>query len=145
MWLPEKRYFIATEVFHPSTVITTTKDLHHQGCHQDVLSEFFRSDLPIMLKTLSGPPFPAPSTRPQQIMKCRHTDCGNALSVHREEKRRGTQCARNTQNMMHLLSQRERNWVHLAEIQAWKQAPTYKTICEGQILIVLCFVLYLFR
>lgn len=65
--------------------------------HQDVLSEFFRSDLPVMLKTPSGPPNPIPGTGPQQIMKCRYTDCRNALSVHREEKHRGTQCSEHTE------------------------------------------------
>lgn len=57
--------------------------------HQDIASEFFRSDLPVTLKTRPGSPTPAPGTRPQQIMKCRYTDCRTALSVHREANHRG--------------------------------------------------------
>lgn len=92
-------------------------------------------------------PHPSLATRPQQIMKCRHSDYRHALSVHREKEERGTRCALNTQNVMHLLNQMERNWSlrFLAEIKGWTQAPNYMTICEGQILIVLCFVICLFQ
>lgn len=87
-------------------------------------------------------PAPTPGTRPQQIMKCRHTDYRNALLVHRE-KNRGTRCALNTQNVMYLLNHKQRNWSLrlMAKIKGWMQAPNYKTIWEGQIFD--CFIMYL--
>lgn len=105
MWLPEKRYLIAPEDFHPSAVIirdalppprTSTASANTIACseggihlclmvnkaekdgesgmkekkgvresvvlkyHQGFLSEFFRSNLPVMLNLPSGPPTPTP-------------------------------------------------------------------------------------
>lgn len=100
--------------------------------HQDVFSELTR----LYLSNVQSPPWsaprPAPSTRPQQRVKHRYTDYRSALSVH-TEKQRETPCALNTQLVVHLLNQRERNGSlrFLAEIKGVSVSPKLQDHFSG--------------
>lgn len=79
-------------------------------------------------------------------MKHRYTDYRSALSVH-TEKQRETPCALNTQLVVHLLNQRERNGSlrFLAEIKGVSVSPKLQDHLSGTNVDIPQFVICLFQ